>query len=504
MPAIDQLDMKARVAEILNHHPSVGFALGVVRDGSMDFHAHGVANVVNRRPVTEDTVFRIASITKTFTAIAVMQLWEQGLVDLDAPANEYLRAYQLVPAREDWRPATLRHLLTHTAGIGEQVPRSGVLRRDFGESVKVGRRVPSLAEYYRGAVPLDAEPGTRFRYGDHSPATLGQIVEDVSGTSLAGYLREHVFDPLGMVDTTLSRAELDRSRVATGYKLRSGGAKPVTDADWVTVGAAGAYSTARDMGRYLAALLGGGTNQHGSVLEPATLTSMFAANYQPHPRIPGMGLAFWRRDAGGHLVAEHLGVMPGFNSQICVAPSDGVGLMAFTNGTHAGMMWLPVELSRLLDGLLGVPDAEIRHDIPQRPEIWGELCGWYYLPGPLTDTRIRATVGAGIEVFVRGGELVLRFLTPLPALYRGFPLRPADDKDPYAFELDLDDFGLGIFPVVFSRDTATGDVAAHFEVMPLTVHKRPERTNPRRWAEGVAAVAASAVLVRHHRARRTA
>ncbi|MGH3365554.1 MAG: serine hydrolase domain-containing protein, partial [Nocardioidaceae bacterium] len=308
MPAIDQLDLKARVAEILNRHPAVGFALGVVRNGAMDFHAHGVANVVSRRPVTQGTVFRIASITKTFTAIAVMQLWEQGLVDLDAPANEYLRAYQLVPAREGWRPATLRHLLTHTAGIGEQVPRSGVLRRDFGESVKVGQRVPSLAEFYRGSVRLDAEPGTRFRYGNHSPATLGQVVEDVSGMSLAGYLREHVFDPLGMVDTTLSRAEVDRSRVATGYKLRSSGARPVTDADWVTVGAAGAYSTARDMGRYLAALLGGGANEHGSVLGPPTLAGMFAANYQPHPRIPGMGLAFWRRDAGGHLVVEHLGV----------------------------------------------------------------------------------------------------------------------------------------------------------------------------------------------------
>jgi len=503
MPAIDQLDMKAEVAGLLNRRPAVGFALGVVRDESMDFHAHGVADVVSGRPVAEDTVFRVASITKTFTAMAVMQLWEQGLVELDAPANDYLRGYRLVPAKGAWRPATLRDLLTHTAGIGEQVPRSGVLRRDFGESVKVGQRVPSLAEYYRGGVPLDAEPGTMFRYGNHSPATLGQIVEDVSGMSLARYLREHVFDPLGMVDTTLTRAELDRSRVSTGYTLRSAGARPVTDREWVTVGAAGAWSTPRDMGRYLSALLGGGTNQHGAVLRPATLDSMFAAQYQPHPRIPGMGLAFWRRDPGGHEVVEHLGVMPGFNSQICVAPADGVGIMAFTNGTHAGMMWLPGELSRLLDKLLAVPDADIRHDVPQRPELWGDLCGWYYLPGALTDTRIRTTVGAGVEVFVRRGELVLRFLTPLPALYRGFPLRPADESDPYAFELDLGEFGLGIFPVVFSRDARTGAMAAHFEVMPLTVHKQPERTNPRRWAETAVAAAASATLVRRHRARRT-
>ena len=228
MPEIGERELKARAEEILNRRPAVGLALGVVRNGSLElFHGHGVADVESRAPVTEDTVFRVASITKTFTAIAVMQLCEQGLVDLDAPADDYLRAYRLVPAKSGWRPATVRHLLTHTAGIGEQVPRSGVLRRDYGESVKAGRRVPSLTEYYRGSLRLDAEPGTRFRYTDHGPATLGQIVEDVSGTSLERYLRERVFEPLGMADTTLVRSEVDRSRLATGYLLRSRGLRPV-------------------------------------------------------------------------------------------------------------------------------------------------------------------------------------------------------------------------------------------------------------------------------------
>ena len=180
------------------------------------FHGHGVADVESRAPVTEDTVFRVASITKTFTAIAVMQLCEEGGSTSTRPPTT-TRAYRLVPAKSGWRPATVRHLLTHTAGIGEQVPRSGVLRRDYGESVKAGRRVPSLTEYYRGSLRLDAEPGTRFRYTDHGPATLGQIVEDVSGTSLERYLRERVFEPLGMADTTLVRSEVDRrgSRPAT-------------------------------------------------------------------------------------------------------------------------------------------------------------------------------------------------------------------------------------------------------------------------------------------------
>src|SRR5215207_3456971 len=108
-------------------------AVAVINEGGLTwFHGHGLADVAAKTPITEDTVFRIASITKTFTGIAVMQLWEQGLVDLDAPANDYLRAYQLVPGKASWRPATIRHLLTHTAGIAEQVHRSGMLRRDYG------------------------------------------------------------------------------------------------------------------------------------------------------------------------------------------------------------------------------------------------------------------------------------------------------------------------------------------------------------------------------------
>ena len=508
MPEIDERDLDARVAQILNRRPAVGFALGVVRDGSLKFFSgHGVADAASNAPIAEDTIFRVASITKTFTAIAVMQLWEQGLVDLDAPANDYLRAYQLVPRKAGWRPATLRHLMTHTAGIGEDVPRSGAVRRDFGESVKQGQRIPSLAEYYRGEVRLDAEPGTMFRYGNHSPATLGQVVEDVTGTPLPAYLREHVFTPLGMADTTLVRSELDPARVATGYKLRRNGVRPVPERGWVTAGAAGAWSTPRDLGRYLAALLAGGSNDHGSVLEPATLAEMFAAQYQPHPRITGMGLAFWRRSAGGHPIVEHQGVIPGFDSQILAAPEDGIGMLAFTNGTQQGAIWLPTELSRLLHEMLGVPAEVIRTDVPQRPEVWGDLCGWYWLPGALTDTRVRATMGAGFEVFVRGGKLVLRFLNPIPGLYRGLPLLPDDDKDPYAFQIDASAFGFDTFPVVFSRDPRTGVMALHLDLMPLSAYKHPAGTNPRLWVEGAGAAAATALLGRRlvrSRRRRTA
>jgi hypothetical protein len=373
---------------------------------------------------------------------------------------------------------------------------------DFGEGVRAGRPLPALAAYYRGGLRIQAEPGTRFTYTDHGFATLGQIVEDVSGKPIDRYFREHIFAPLGMTDTDLVRSERVRSHLATGYDLRSNGAKPVTHREWVTAAASSIYSTPRDMARYLAALLGGGggANEHGSVLKPATLAIVFEPHYQPDPRIPGMGLAFSRGYLGSHRFVEHEGILPGFNSQIFLAPDDGVGVMAFTNGARQAMLWLPGEVARLLKHLLGVPDEEIRIDVPQHPEIWDDICGWYQLSARLTDARLRAMGGAGAEVFVRRGQLRFRVLSPIPAPYRGFPLHPDDDKDPYAFRIDLSEFGIGTARILFSGEPGAGAKALHFDLLPLSLQKQPAATNPRLWVTGALVAAGSAMTVRRRRA----
>lgn len=503
MAKINESRVMARVDEILNRWPAVGMAIGVVGDGRLDFfHGHGVADIASGTPVTEDTVFRVASISKTFTGVAVMQLYEQGLIDLDAPANDYLRAYRLVAARSGFRPATVRHLLTHTAGLGEVLHPFGVFRPDFGESVPAGRRVPTLAEFYRPVLRVHAQPGTRWTYGNHGFATLGQLVEDVSGEPFDRYLRERVFGPLGMADTDLVRSDRLRSRLATGYALRAGGPSPVADREMITAGAASGYSTTADMARYVAALLGGGANEHGRMLKPDTLATMFAPQYQPDPRIPGMGLAFFRGDSGGHLVVEHEGILPGFNSQLFLAPNDGVGVLAFTNGARRAMLWLPGETAGLLNDLLGVPEAAIRTDVAQRPDVWSDVCGWYYLPGRITDARARFTMGAGVEVFVRRGQLMLRGLTAIPALYRGFPLHADDADDPYAFRVDLSEYGIGTARVLFHRKPVAGVTSVHVDFSPMSMLKRPDVQNPRRWTTAALAIGATAVAARLRRVRR--
>jgi CubicO group peptidase (beta-lactamase class C family) len=502
---IDELGLKARVREILNRHPAVGLAVGVVRNGSPAFfYSHGLADIAANTPVTQDTVFRIGSVTKTFTAIAVLQLWEQGLVELDAPANDYLRAYRLIPAKAAHRPATLRQLLTHTAGLPQLVYPSRAYTPILGQTVKFGRRVPTLAEFYRGGLRLVAEPGTSHTYSNHGFATLGQIVEDVSGEPLDRYLREHVFEPLGMADTDLLRSARVTSRLATGYRLGSAGPRPVGDWDVITVAAGSIYSTTSDMARYVAALLGGGTGEHGAVLQPETLASMFAPHYQPDPRLPGVGLAFFRGEVGGHLVVEHDGLMPGFSSQLSVAPNDGVGVVAFTNGARSAMAWLGAEVTGMIGYLLGVADEGIRTDVPHHPELWSDLCGWYAFRGSFRDVQRWGIAGA--EVVVRRGQLMLRALSPIPAVNRGVLLHPDDERDPYVFRIDLSKFGLGTSRVIFSQAPGVGTTAVHlrFAFAPLSFDKQPATKNPRRWATGAlgAVAAATAATAVRRRSRR--
>jgi hypothetical protein len=182
-----------------------------------------------------------------------------------------------------------------------------------------------------------------------------------------------------------------------------------------------------------------------------------------------------------------------------------VGVLAFTNGARRAMFWLPSELAGLLNRLLGVSDRAIRTDIPQHPELWADLCGWYQLSARLTDARARMAAGAGAEVFVRGGRLMLRVLTPLPGVYPGFALHPDDPNDPYVFRIDLSQFGLGTLRIVFTRAPGGRVTAVHLaEGRPLSARKRPAKTTPRLWAtgaHGALAVATTSRVVRRRNRR---
>lgn len=510
-PDLAEVGLRRRIDDILNRRPAVGLAVGVVRDGRpMTFQGHGLADIASTTPITGDTVFRVGSVTKLFTAIAVMQLVEQGRIDLDAPANDYLRAYRLVRERADWCPATLRHLLTHTSGIPEVRGIGDLLHasltpaggRPATLSVRFGDPLPSLAEYYRDGLRSVVEPGTAFAYCNHGFATLGQIVEDVSGMSLPHYIEDCILRPLGMADSSLVRTERLAARLATGYSLGRAGPRKVADREWIDGGAGQLYATARDMARFAAALLGGGANEHGRILEPATLATMLEPHFQPDPRIPGIGLAFFRGELDGHRTAGHDGILPGFNAALLLAPDDGVGLFALTN-TGGAFGWLQIEVDRLLRELLGVPD-EAPSDVPQDPETWPDLCGRYVFLPRIADMRNRLMLSGGVQVVVVGGRLVVRLLTPVPVPLRGLPLEPDDQHDSDVFRLDPSRYGIAPIRVVFAREAGRPATAVHTDLggQPWSLVRRPDAGIGRRWLGAALGVFAAAGVVAAARRRR--
>jgi len=375
----DAARLAAVIAEVLHRHPAGGLAVGVVGRGGLEFfEGFGVADTARGTPITQDTVFRIGSISKTFTAIAVMQLRDRGLLDLDDPVGQHLRSYRLAAARRSSRPTTIRHLLTHTGGIGELRSLADLFRPTIGLALPRDRTAPSLADYYRGELRVEVEPGTKWAYANHGFATLGQLVEDVSGEPFASYMREHIFGPLGMGSTDFTRTAPIQDHLATGYALRKQGLKAVKDRDIAIQPAGSIFSTTADMARYAGALLGGDGGQE-PFLRPEILAEMFSPQYRPDPRLPGIGLSFLRGDVGGHRTVGHDGGWPGFISTMVVAPDDGLAVLAFTN---AGSV-TPARVSdAVLREMLGVAADGPRLDVPEHPDVWagsptpGSACSW--------------------------------------------------------------------------------------------------------------------------------
>jgi CubicO group peptidase (beta-lactamase class C family) len=458
------------IVEAMNERTTPGLGVGVV-NGSQSVYVKGfgLADVERERPVTKQTVFRIGSITKTMTAIGLMQLWERDRFDLDDPVNEYLRGYEVKHHDPAAPPVTFRDMLTHTSGIGELRNVADLLRPVIGLGAKPDHGpIPSPEEYYAGGLRPRVLPGTKWAYANHAFNILGQLVEEISGEPFNEYMRENVFEPLGMTNTDYLMTERVDSGLAQGYNFSRGRLKPVKYLEIVVRGAGSVFSSVEDMCRYVAALLGGGANEHGRVLEPETLSLMMEPHYRLDERLPAMGLAFLLDDLDGRLIAGHGGGWPGFISSMLLCPEEEVGIVAFANASSPAAQEASQDLIR---HLLDVPEPASRlpkKGILETPHLWPELRGFYGPVGPLnTNSRAWLMYAGELEVRLEDNHLAMRtFVGPFRG---GVRLYPMDPTDPLAFEAIYEG---QTFRVVFERGARSGRVE-HLLVGFDRLRKRP-------------------------------
>jgi CubicO group peptidase (beta-lactamase class C family) len=441
------------IVEAMNERTTPGLGVGVI-SGSETVYAKGfgLADAERGRLLTPKTIFRIGSITKTMTAIGLMQLWERGEFRLDDPVSDYLEDYEVNHPDPAAPPVTFGHILTHTSGIGELRKVTDLFRPMIGLGAKPGQPVPPPREYYAGGLRPGIHPGTKWAYSNHAFNLLGQLVENISSQPFAEYMKENVFVPLGMGSTDYLRSERVREGLAEGYNLSRGRLKPVKYLEIVVRGAGSVFSSVEDMCRYMAALLAGGANEHGRVLEPETLSLMMEPRYRLDERLPAMGLAFLLDNLDGHLIAGHDGGWPGFVSSMVLCPEEELAIVALANATSLAAH----EVSRdLIRRLLDVPEPALpKKGMLESPHLWPELRGFYGPVGPLNVSSRAWLMYAGeLEIFVEDNHLAMRTL--VGPFRKGVRLYPVDSTDPLAYEAVYEDQP---FRVVFGRGAGSGRV----------------------------------------------
>ena len=321
--------------------------------------AYGSANLEWNTPNTTTTKFRIGSMTKQFTAAAVLLLEERGKLKIDDPVKRY---YPDAPAA--WDKITLFHLLTHTSGIPNHTTFP-----EF-ESLSTSRTTPDqLVKTFRDR-PLEFVPGSEMRYSNSGYVLLGAIIEKVSGTSYEKFVNENVFMPLGMNDSGYDSTQAIIMRRAAGYGPGPNGPVNARYVDMTVPYAAGAlYSTTEDLLRWERSLFG------GKVLSRPSLEKMTT----PAKNDYAFGLEVSRHS--GRSVIQHGGSINGFSSRLAYFPDDEVTVIALSNLRGSGADSVVEKLGALAHGETVILPSE-RQEITVPADVLKRYVGTYAIaPG---------------------------------------------------------------------------------------------------------------------------
>jgi CubicO group peptidase (beta-lactamase class C family) len=285
-------------------------AVLLARDGEIVLSkGYGLADRVSGQPNTSGTKFRIASITKQFTAVAILMLQERGKLRLQDSVCAHL-----APCPERWRPVTIHHLLTHTSGIPDHT------RLPDYAAVKARRTTPAEIIDRVRDLPLAFPPGADYEYGNADYALLGAIIEQVSGEAYATFVQEHIFAASGMRDTGVAVGVRISAGSASGYRLGPEGVIPAAPVDPSVLFAAGdMYSTVRDLYLWDRAL------HAGRLITQASLQRL------SRPEKDGYAYGIMVRERYGLTLLAHDGSIDGYSAYFTRIPSEDSTIIVLSN-----------------------------------------------------------------------------------------------------------------------------------------------------------------------------
>ena len=315
-----------------------GLSVTVVRTGAVVFaRSYGLANLENSVAATADTVYLLGSVTKTFTATAIMLLEEEGRIQLDEPFVDYIKDLSLP---EHLAHITVRQLLSHTSDITDFT--------DIPGSVQFARmdRLPKDVVRDALALPLLFKPGGQFRYSNSNYILLGMIIERLAGKRLGAFLEQRIFHPLHMASTRMQNLRALVPHRASGYNWIDG---KWLNADYVSsanlYAAGGAISSVLDLVKWDEALFS------GKVVKPATLAKMMSAAALPGGEHSHYGLGLELLTDRGHAIVGHAGETFGFNATLYHYLDDRLRVIVLTNQGDAATEFLAKSLAAIFLGL---------------------------------------------------------------------------------------------------------------------------------------------------------
>jgi len=351
-----------------NHFP--GLVYGIVVDGKLIHTGNiGYTNLKDKTEANSKSDFRIASMSKSFTAMAILKLRDEGKLKLDDPAYLYIPEMKGIKyLTKDASPITIRNLLTHSAGFPEDNP--------WGDR-QLANTDEQLIDLYKKGIAFSNDPGLGYEYSNLGFATLGFIIKEVSGKSYQEYITENILKPLGMTHTYYEYDKVPKELLAHGYRW--------IDNQWVeqpmlhdgSYGAMGGMiTTIEDYSKYVALHLSAWPPRDDAETGPIKRSSIremqypwdvngFNANFKtatgrPYPFASAYcyGLR-WRKYADGMTAVGHTGGLPGFGSEWTIYPEYGIGVISFANLTYANAGSINVQVADTLLRLSGIKPMQL-------------------------------------------------------------------------------------------------------------------------------------------------